>query len=610
MPSPPLTLEDFNSVDWEGEISSLTLRTHGAYSAAYRLAADRAHEEENATGERVFRTLALWMQPAPNLDQKRPYPEVFLNSFSEQDNQILRELAPQTVDAELRSRLADLAWIGRVDGRRDLVMAELAVSAYLVASNNFTDQREWPERSRRIERALKIASQGPPVSVIDQVWQHIESILASTNGNDDGLLSLRLMELMQEGGRGDAALYAPMAEKAATRAVQNRGIGQWDKARRYYTAEANWYPPENAQRARALRNAAETYVYEAQEEQEVFGNLIGASMHIQRAIQALREIESEDLRERIEQLRRNLVALNREAQKTFETFKQPLETERYQKQAIALIEGKSLEQALGALLLMFGPPPLQTLRDLVETTKDEFIESMTEKQIVNEEGQIIAIPPSLFSPDPKKREVAIQLHMFEIAGHFHVLHVHGFILPSLHQIQREHNMRVHDWANLLRHSPFVPSGRLQIYARAFQAGLEGDWLVSTHLLVPQIENSIRYILEQSGFIASALHPNSTQSEQGLDVTLVKEELKTLLPEEFIFDLRALLIEKTGSYFRHKTCHGLVSIEAFQSADSVYLWWTALCLCLLPILNVSDDEPTPQSTLTGGSQVAKAEGEQS
>ncbi|WP_432327726.1 hypothetical protein ACRQ5D_31385 [Mucilaginibacter sp. P25] len=44
-------------------------------------------------------------------------------------------------------------------------------------------------------------------------------------------------------------------------------------------------------------------------------------------------------------------------------------------------------------------------------------------------------------------------------------------------------------------SSFIPNSRLRIYARGLAAGFENDFLLSAHLLVPQLENSFRHVAE-------------------------------------------------------------------------------------------------------------------
>jgi hypothetical protein len=606
-----LSKEDFERIGWQEIIAGSSDKTCWSYSSLYRQRAEEVHVAGDALAEAVLRKLELWSFPRLQTDNPaRPFPEVFLDTIDEPDNILLRELAPLARDAELRARLADLAWLGKVNNRRDPDMARLAVPAYLTASEAFGEQNLWPERIMRIERALQLAlslGRAAP-DLVDEVWTHIEKTLGQINGDDEWFLSAELMELLQEYGRGDAATYAPMAERAALKAERQRGVGQWAKARRYWEVKAGWYPADSEDQRTALVRAAETYVADAEDELRGYDNPIGAAGHLERAIQAYRKLnQNGQFHERINEIHRALIDINQRAQKSFETYQYPLNVEKYAAQAAGQVAGKTLGAALRELVLIAAPPEVETLREQVALHTDEFIELMCSHERVNADGQVIARRPSLFAPDPQQREEAITAEMFHIAGTHHALCIHGFIVPALLQIRQEHRVRTRDWLPLLRHSPFVPQGRELIFARGLQAGFEGDWLVSTHLLVPQIENSIRYILHQNQAIASALHNDGTQSEQGLDQTLLKPKLATLLPEDVIFDLRGLLVEQMGDYLRHKTCHGLASYDEFHSVPSVYLWWTTLRMCLLPLINAQPQNSTQSQGSTQSQPTNNQEG---
>ena len=594
-----LSIDDFMGADWQTIIVQSNRRECWEYSSLYRQRAGEVREADDAVTEAALCKLELWTLPRLQTDNAtRPFPEAFLDAIDEADNLLLRELAPLAQDAELRARLADLAWMGKVNNRRDPNMVRLAVPAYLAASEAFPEQDHWPERIVRIERALQLTlslGRAAP-DLVDEVWTYIEKTLAQINGEDEWFLSAELMELLQDHGRGDAATYARMAECTALKAESQRGVGQRSKARRYWEIKARWHLIESEDHRTALVRAAETYVADASEELQGYNDFIGAAGHLERAIQAYRKLNQNGrFQERINEIHCALIGINQQAQETFETYRHPLNVERYATEAAGQLAGKNFGAALRELVLMVAPPEVETLREQVALHTDEFIELMCSHERVNAEGQVIARRPSLFSTDPEQREEATTAEMFQIAGIHHALRVQGFILPALLQIKQEHRVRTRDWLPLLSHSPFVPEGRELIFARGLQAGFEGDWLVSTHLLVPQIENSIRYVLNRNEVIASALRPDGTQSEQGLDQTLVKPELATLLPEDAIFDLRGLLVEQMGDYLRHKTCHGLVSYDEFHSVSAVYLWWTALRMCLLPLINAqSQSEPlSPQ-----------------
>ena len=90
--------------------------------------------------------------------------------------------------------------------------------------------------------------------------------------------------------------------------------------------------------------------------------------------------------------------------------------------------------------------------------------------------------------------------------------------------------------------------------RGLYAGIQGDMLAAVHFLIPQIEDSVRYILQQVGVITSSLDDDGTQEEYNLNKTLREQKfadpLAETLGDDFVFDLRGLLIEPFGANLRN------------------------------------------------------------
>jgi len=132
-------------------------------------------------------------------------------------------------------------------------------------------------------------------------------------------------------------------------------------------------------------------------------------------------------------------------------------------------------------------------------------------------------------------------------------------------------------------SPWVPEDRSHLYAKGFHAGFYGDWPVASHLLIPQIEHSIRYILMQHGVIPSSIDMSGIQNEYDLNATLRWPELEEVLGNDIVFDLQAILISRFGSNMRNRMAHGLIGDYGFYSHEAIYLWWLTLRLCCWPLI---------------------------
>ncbi len=193
--------------------------------------------------------------------------------------------------------------------------------------------------------------------------------------------------------------------------------------------------------------------------------------------------------------------------------------------------------------------------------------------------------PPILSNGADEAEQAICAEMFRLATWYQLLHAINWVEAARQQICLEHNIRVYDLLPLVSNNPFVPPGREMIYARGLHAGLTGDTLVAAHLLIPQLENSIRSLLIRQGYITSQLDRESIQDEFPLNKILhdYEDELENILGEDTLFDLRGLLVERFGSNLRNEESHGLMDYEEFLAPQAIYLWWLALRLCHTLIL---------------------------
>jgi hypothetical protein len=243
-----------------------------------------------------------------------------------------------------------------------------------------------------------------------------------------------------------------------------------------------------------------------------------------------------------------------------------------------------LHDALFEFCLLSGSPKVDKLRTRVdELVKNYPLQYLINKDIVNENGKVIGKRPSMMSDNPEEVERAKRAEMYSQAQFERNLVVQGLIEPVRHQINIEHRVQVRDFSSIVQSSPFVPQGRELIFAKGLHAGLISEYLDATHLLMPQVENSIRHILEQKGVTVSKLNDEGIQDEKSLSELLYCDEVEEIFGQDLSFDLRGLLVERTGANLRNRVAHGLISSEGFYSIEVPYFWWLTLRLCCLPII---------------------------
>ena len=594
------TINDFDSVDWQSAIAGSSEDTCDSYGDMFHKRAVEA--DSSSQGEHVFGLLSYVCFLVLQIDTPdTPFVDFAGNNIRLEEAQktTLLALLPNIHDVELRARIADILWVFRFG--EFYPTAQTAVRAYIESATRLEDPENWTESERRIHRALQIAlSLGRNNNVLfREVIEHIETMLDKYQGKDPLFLSARLMQHLLEVNEGDPTKYAALAENAAITTESNTNGVVWDRARTYWEIASKWFQrngdEENSQRA--LANTAETYVREAETLPDNYPQRFAvAAWHVQSAIEAYKRIPGTESRR--EELHRILLTYQRESISGFGVISSEIDISELIEQAIAVVKGKSFHKSLFALAFATSSPRKALLRKHIEERiKVEGLWFWIPTKELDSQGKTKAKRPGLSEDE----EATIRAEMLREAAHQQGLIAEGVVRPAVYQINLEHHFDEQDFLSIVTNNPFIPQGREAIYARGLCAGLKGDMLVSTHLLVPQVENSLRHLLQSHGHITSGLDNEGIQDEYTLQKVLYtyKTQLESILGEDLFFDLQGLLVERFGTNLRNLVAHGLMVDRQFTLKQTLYLWWLTLRMCCLPIythIEDGDDTDSSQETL--------------
>ncbi len=594
--NPPLTKQDFINSGWK-EVVNSSSKDCSSYYLPFYTKAKEAKEAENIKEQAVFEILALItsdeIQPEST---KKGFPGVFQHLTDEHLN-FLAEIVDEVSDPELKARVADILWLRR--GNVDIDMAKKAIDAYL----EFTTNLEDPEilfRQNKIERALRLGLIINNNHEVKKVVARIEAIINDSNGKDPWGISINLMELLQEKKLQarqlfDPIKYAVIAEEWAKQAESDH---DWYGARRYWEIKAKWHHiGKNIEKAHTARmSAAETYRKEAEDSLNKHPtSYFKASHDLQKAYEAFERLKSQcteeergEINTKLEEIHKRLLEYQQKSSNEFITISSEFNISEEVEFAISKVKGKEFPEAILALAFLVKPPEIS-----YQIVEENGLSGLFPKEKRNEMGKVVAHQSS-----NGQEEAATYQKIYALA----------FIEPAREQIFSEHiiqkseenKIKETDLLPLVLNNPFVPPGREYLFAKGLYAGLTGDFIASTHILIPQIENSVRYLLSNRGAITSGIDNknNGIQKEDNLNTTLFPSkypQITSIFDEDTLFDLQGLLIEKSGSNLRNDMAHGLINDNKFSSPIFSYLWWVTLRLCfgagiLIPEEIVEESNP--------------------
>ncbi len=560
------TSADFAWIEWEAIAPRESADCAGIAKAVTALQNVESDSRRHAALDVLLDLLSVFIQWHPKPSSPLG-PEHVVGRIPRSALTSLVAQVPRIGSADLRARILDLAWLKRACAHGDALNA---VDAYLEDFAARCDPMNWPAGFARLQRAVDLsASLGRSSSAHLRSLDVAEAKLTELNGTDPLYLSARLMELMLKYQRGNANAYAALCSTIATTATND---GDFDRALAHLEIEVRWW-----NRAKDTQRATETRLRIARTmEAKARAQEPRMRAHsLADAIEAYRQ--HPDGKADAGRLRIELQAVQREAMQHLAKHEVSTDVSEIVAHARSEVSGRPHLDALVALCGLNEFRPLDNLRTEVrEQVEETPFRAFIPRARLSTAGRVIERSGPVLD-DPESFTAAMRENLT-----FHQTFVtQAAILPALETIRLEHGLRLEDFLALTTRSPFVPEKRERSFARGLLEGFYGDFDAAAHLLVPQLENAIRALLEAHGAVTTTLSSGGTQNEKDLNQLLLDPLAISIFGEALVFDLQTLLTEKSGTNLRNELAHGL--IDDGTRVAFAYCWWLVLRLVLTPLL---------------------------
>jgi hypothetical protein len=243
------------------------------------------------------------------------------------------------------------------------------------------------------------------------------------------------------------------------------------------------------------------------------------------------------------------------------------------------IERSAIEAWVDKLLSLDVPDALSVLsktnrfiprtadaKTRAERLRQQFpLQHLMPRKTLNERGQIVASSAS------QEEQEALS----EMDAYLQELMLRDLELgPAFDRLEVEKGLDPAALMAFLRGGRLFTAETLDTVAVGVERFFGKDYVSAMHVLVPQLEDTLRDMLEQLGSSRTSMQP-SGQREKPIDVVLADGSLRQVLGEDLADYLEVLLTEQRGPNLRHRTAHGLMKVrnctrEAVQRVLHGYL----------------------------------------
>lgn len=505
--------------------------------------------------------------------------------FRGEQNNVLARLLHRIAHPGLRARVADVVWY---NDRKQWRAGTTAVSAYcevidrriegtFVSAFSGIDET-FTDAVDSFHRALQIASASAKPGKLPHV-------VRDTFGKLYGHLKVRecyvsFVRLARLGGSYKLVTWKSIAEDAEVLANSAKDAVPpwalhpvWQLAAHAYTS---------AKDSEARRRCVSRMVDETLRNRDHVRQAAARASWTRDAIEELRQAGG--FNERIEELRAQLRDFQEKAVDDTIQFSIPFDLGEERAGTVKLFGELTLPDALLQLGNITFPPKIAELRAMAERSfQSSGLGAMFGSQYTDSEGKVVAQTPAR-SLNGEVSEAQFKEECVRILDlHRHRV-VNGYLEPARRTVMSRFPLEERHFRPIVDASPFVPIGHRHLFCLGFARFWQGDYASAVHLLVPQIENSIRHVLLNSNRDSSKMNHELLQEDRSLSGLLenYRDEMDDVFGKDVTNDMELLFVHKPGPALRHELAHGKLYDALCYEANAVYACWFAFFLTIIPL----------------------------
>ncbi|AWP35517.1 hypothetical protein B9D02_23490 (plasmid) [Pantoea vagans] len=517
-----------------------------------------------------------------------------------EQNTALSECIVEITHPALRARVADVVWS---NDRKEYKAANEAIKAYCECADGLIGgvleekdkghQLSLFEISNLIQRALFIHFSSAKKKTIPTHLRHsFISLYNYSLSNYQYVVFARLGEL--------AVGYKIFSFKE----VAN------DSEKLVSLGSANDYP-EARKRVWALAARCYEYIDDKESRRRCLGRSVDETLKMCDQVsgyaakatwmrQAINELRiAGGFQDRVQKLIEDMRIAQLASLDELSEYKMPLDLTEKRKSSTDKFSKLTLPEVMFHFAIITESPPVDMLKQIAYDERPTGLASLifSKSKYLDREGKVIGVTTGKIGSDGPDKNWYKENSLNVMNETRHNI-VAGIISPARHAVMHNYPIETRHFDPIVSLSPFVPFGHEHIFSLGFARFWQGDFASAAFLLIPQLENSLRWILINAGRDSSKTEKGETQEDRSLSGLIENkiEDLYAILGDAIVNEIDMLFHFKLGPSLRHKIAHGKLTAGDCYSVECIYACWFIYHLTCLPLLQDWTTQVAPQIIL--------------
>lgn len=298
--------------------------------------------------------------------------------------------------------------------------------------------------------------------------------------------------------------------------------------------------------------------------------------------------------ERVEELRKQLREAQERSLEEFGQINTPINLADIRAATIEEFARFDLPEAMRQVIHILIPPAVDVLKqETLDIARRTPLSSIFASSYADFEGKEVARGPML-GLDGEPSEEWFKEQSFRHQAPARHIAMFGQIEPARRAIMSSFPVPERHFVPVATFSAFVPPSHRHIFAMGFARLWQGDYVTAGHLLIPQLENSLRHVLTLAGVDSTKIEDDGIQGDRALSMlmTVAREQLTEIFGEDVVWQIDTLYNFRPGPAIRHELAHGKIGWGAFYTPDVMLACWFVYYLTVLPLLDSWEEEVVP------------------
>lgn len=226
------------------------------------------------------------------------------------------------------------------------------------------------------------------------------------------------------------------------------------------------------------------------------------------------------------------------------------------------------EEVLEKFIIQYIPNKEDLEKQLLNTSKNAPLFALCPIQLYDYKGR----PISKIGNIEYDLDGNLALHISKTLN-FSAVFLHATIQENINK----KNFSKENIMHFLQDCPLFENDRQEIISRGIDAYFNNDYLTMLHLLIPQIENAVRNIVELSGHSSLKRQKNNNGFQLKTFEELLGDDAVLSIGKDFAYYLRIVFTDQRGWNLRNLLCHGIAPMAFFNQMTADRVFHTLICI---------------------------------